>query len=132
MRRRLAILPALLLLASTPGRAEEPQKPTSESSFWMQKKLEYSERLLAGLASGDFEEIGQSARSMNALTRLERWGHAKQPGYRDELKAFQAANERILRAADKENLDEAADGFNQLTTSCVNCHKVVRDVKRLK
>jgi cytochrome c556 len=132
MRQSLAVLPTLLLLLGSVIRAEEPQKSASESSFWMQKKLEYSERLLAGLASGDFEEIGQSARSMNALTRLERWVHAKRPGYRDELKAFQAANERIIRAAEKGNLDEAAEGFSQLTTSCVNCHKVVRDVKRLK
>jgi cytochrome c556 len=67
---------------------------------------------------------------MNALTQLERWTHASLPGYRAQLKVFQEANERVIRAADKEDLDAAAEGFTQLTMSCVNCHKIVRDAKR--
>ena len=37
-----------------------------------------------------------------------------------------------IRAADKGDLDDATEGFRQLTTSCVNCHKVVRDVGRTR
>ncbi len=120
----------LVTLAASTALAEE--SGDSHASYWMKKKLEYSERLLSGLATEDFEEIGQSARSMNALTRLERWVHATQPSYREELKQFRSANERIIRAADKEDLEESLSGFKQLTTSCVNCHKLVRDVRRSK
>jgi hypothetical protein len=129
MRTGFAICVIWALLAALNAIGAESDREAGPS-YWMKKKLEYSERMLGGLASGDFEEIGQSARSMSVLTRLERWVHAKQSGYREQLKAFQSANERIILAADKEDLDGAAAGFSQLTTSCVNCHKIVRDAQR--
>ena len=129
MRYRTVLLAVTSLLAVVTVVAED-KKIDDSPSYWMKKKLEYSERILAGLASADFEEIGQSARSMSVLTRLERWVHASLPDYRAQLKIFQSANERIIHAADKEDLDGAAAGFLQLTTSCVNCHKVVRDAER--
>jgi hypothetical protein len=36
----------------------------------------------------------------------------------------------LIRQADKENLDGAALAYVQLTLSCVNCHKVVRDSRQ--
>ena len=91
----------------------------------MQKKLEYSGKILAGLAREDFEEIGKNARSMNALTQMEKWvrGTAE---YRTQLRIFQNANEQLIRMADEEKLDGAALAYVQLTLSCVNCHKAVR------
>jgi hypothetical protein len=129
LRYRPVFLATMSLFAIATVVAED-KKIDDSPSYWMRKKLEYSSRILAGLASADFEEIGQSARSMNVLTRLEKWVHASLPDYRAQLKTFQAANERIIHAADKEDLDGAAAGFLQLTTSCVNCHKVVRDAQR--
>jgi len=104
---------------------EDETKP----SFWMQKKLEYSEKMLGGLASGDFEAIGKSARSLNALSKIEKWVHGNTPEYRTQLRIFENANEQVIRMADKENLDGAALAYVQLTLSCVNCHKVVRDTR---
>ncbi|MGD9722944.1 MAG: hypothetical protein AB7O59_21220 [Pirellulales bacterium] len=120
---------AIVAIGISHASAAEPQRETGPS-YWMKKKLEYSERLLSGLASGDFGEIGQSARSMRALSHLERFGHASFPGYRAQLKHFETANDSIVTAADKEDLDGAAEGFVKLTMSCVHCHKVVRDVQR--
>ena len=48
-------------------------KEEDKGSFWMQKKLEYSEKILAGLATQDFEQVGKNARAMNALTQMEKW-----------------------------------------------------------
>ncbi len=113
---------ALLLPVGVWG-AENEDKETG--SFWMQKKLEYSGKILAGLAREDFEEIGKNARSMNALTQMEKWvrGTAE---YRTQLRIFQNANEQLIRMADEEKLDGAALAYVQLTLSCVNCHKAVR------
>jgi hypothetical protein len=126
MKTRLALAAVLVLfISASGGRAgdrEEEQKP----SFWMQKKLAYSERILAGLASEDFQEIGKNARSMNALGQLEKWVRANTPEYRTQLKLFQYANDQLIRMADDENLDSAALAYVQLTFSCVNCHKLVR------
>ena len=98
----------------------------------MKKKLEYSEKILGGLASADFQAIGKSARSLNALNQIEKWVHGNTPEYRTQLRIFQNANEQVIRMADKENLDGAALAYVQLTLSCVNCHKVVRDVAPAK
>ena len=45
--------------------AEDP-KPDEEPSFWMKKKMEYSEQILNGLAKEDYELIAKNARSMKA------------------------------------------------------------------
>jgi hypothetical protein len=47
------------------------------------------------------------------------------------LTLFQTANRELIRAAENENLDGATLAYLQLTLSCVNCHKVVRDLTRL-
>jgi cytochrome c556 len=98
-----------------------------ESSFWMKKKLQYSEQILAGLAKEDYEAIAKNARSMNMLSHMERWVRSSLPEYRAQLRIFENANQQLIRAADAEQLDGAALAYVQLTLSCVNCHKVVRD-----
>ena len=108
--------------------AEEEEK----MSFWMKKKLEYTEGVLVGLTSEDYEAIGKNARSMNALGYFEKWVRAGSNEYRSQLKIFQNANERLIRMADEENLDGAVLAYVQLTLSCVNCHKLVRDHNEAK
>jgi hypothetical protein len=102
-------------------------KEEDKGSFWMQKKLEYSEKILAGLATQDFEQVGKNARAMNALTQMEKWIRGGTPPYRAQLLIFQNANEQIIRMADEKRLDGAALACVQLALSCVNCHKVIRD-----
>lgn len=98
-----------------------------KGSYWMQKKLEYSEKILAGLAKEDFDQIAKNARSMKALSQMEKWVRAGMPEYRAQLGIFQNANQQIIRMAEEDKLDGAALAFVQLTLSCVNCHKVIRD-----
>jgi len=106
--------------------AQDPpeEKPTS---FWMQKKLEYSERILSGLATEDFEAIRKNASAMQNLNRIEgfvRRRNAKD--YRTQLQIFEYANGELIRSANQKNVEGAALAFTQLTLSCVNCHKVIR------
>lgn len=111
-----------LLLAEQPKGEAKPE----DTSFWMRKKLEYSGRILEGLAKEDYEEIGKAARSMRALTHMERWVRAGMPEYRTQLRNFERANDQLIRHADEKQLDGAALAYVQLTLSCVDCHKVIR------
>jgi hypothetical protein len=106
------------------------QEDQTQPSFWMQKKLEYSERILAGLVSRDFDRMAKTAHSMGALSHIEKWVHGNTKEYRAQLQVFQNANDQLERMAENENLDGAALAYVQLTLSCVNCHKVVRDGQR--
>jgi hypothetical protein len=115
--------------------AEEPAATAEQRhqpSFWMKKKLEYSEQILAGLTSEDFDRIRNSAKAMNALGHIENWVHASRPGYRAQLTIFHDANEQLIAEANDDDLDGATLAYVQLTLSCVNCHKVVRDTKSAK
>ena len=107
------------------------QKPgEAEPSFWMKKKLEFSQHILSGLATADFEQISKSASSMNKLSQIEKWTRrTNAEEYRTQLRIFRFANEDLVRQADKKNIDGAAMAFSQLTLSCVNCHKLMRDTK---
>jgi hypothetical protein len=93
----------------------------------MRLKLDYSRNILAGLASEDFDKIAKNAEAMQGMSRFEGFIRGKMPGYRSQLQVFQSANEELVRQAQKDNVEGAALAFTQLTISCVNCHKQLRD-----
>lgn len=102
----------------------DPKKPFG---FWMEKKLEYSQLMLKGLAIGDLELVNTKARQMRVLSRAEGWIRRGKPGYTAQLQAFNFANAEIERHAKAGNLEGAAMGFQQLTISCVSCHSILRN-----
>ncbi len=110
----------------------EPASPSATAdkpvSFWMEKKLEYSQEILRGLASGDLRDVADKAEQMRLLAKVEGWIRNRKPGYRAQFQAFQFANAEILRYARADNLDGATIAFQQLTISCVSCHKMLRDL----
>lgn len=130
-----------LVNQSSQSVADEPAKPVAKESakdhesaekpvsFWMEKKLEYTQEILRGLAVGDLETVAEKAEQMRVVSRIEGWVRNKKPGYRSQFQAFQLANAEILRNAKANNLDGATIGFQQLAVSCVSCHKILRDVE---
>ena len=98
-----------------------------QRSFWMEQKLRLSKGVLEGLANADFEAIGKNAEIMHGLNRVEAFVRRRTEGYRHQLRQFNIANKALLRASQEENLDGATLAFNQLTISCVNCHKHLRE-----
>jgi len=130
LTKRLQSTPvlALLLVLALPLRAQD--QPAQKSSIWMRQKVQASQAILTGLASADFQAIGQNAAAMSAMEQLEKWLRADSPGYRTQLRLFEFADRELIRAAREKNLDAATLAYNQLTISCVNCHKIVRDAVR--
>lgn len=108
-----------------PKPPEQP-KDDAKGSFWMEQKLEYSKRLMEGLARADFDSLVANGRAMHGLTQIEGFARGRVEGYRDHLRAFQFANEELIRHAEKDNLEGATLAFTQMTVSCVNCHNLIR------
>ena len=107
-----------------PSPAEQvEQKPIS---FWMEKKLEHSQAILRGLAMGDFEDVKYNASRLKVLNRVEGFVRRKNPNYRAHLNTFSRVSAEIERQAVKQNIEGATLAFNQLTVSCVDCHKSLR------
>lgn len=131
MKRLSFLLLAGLLIATSSGFAVEPkpEPKAEEASIWMKRKLEHSQKVFAGLAAGDFEQIAASSKSLDTLNTLEKFIRGRNPEYRTQLEIFRYANQQILKQAEAKNLDGATLAFNQLTLSCVNCHRQLRDSK---
>jgi cytochrome c556 len=135
MKSYLIVLTAVVFsvgaLSICPSSGQE-QKPSEQekSSVWMKKKLEFSQNILAGLTEADFDKVRANAEAMNFLGYLEKWFRADMPDYKRQVSYFEFANRELIRQAREKNLDGATLAYNQLTVSCVQCHKIVRDVKK--
>lgn len=138
MKRLVCLL--LIGLFSSLGWGVEPQTPRPTAtplgtdddvgettiSVWMEKKLEHSQAILRGLAMGDFQDVQYNASRLKVLNRVEGFVRRKNPDYRSHLNTFSRVIAEIERQAEKENIEGATLAFNQLTVSCVQCHKSLR------
>lgn len=107
----------------------DPKGEAHPPNIWMQQKLKHSQKIFAGMVEGDLFAVEDAAKHLMFLNRLEYFVHGKTKGYRTQLKQFQYANTEILKGAKEKNLDRVTLGYNQMTNSCVACHKQLRRSK---
>lgn len=122
----LTLLLGCSVLADDPVTKKSDKDKEKPMSFWMEKKLEYSQGMLRGLVVGDLDEVAERARQMRFVSKVEGWIRKGQPGYKAQLQAFDFANMEIERQAKAGKLEGTAMAFQQLTTSCVSCHAMLR------
>jgi len=118
-----------LSVCSSSGQ-EKKSTEQEKSSVWMKKKLEFSQTILSGLTESDFEKIRLNAEAMGILDHLEKWTGVGMPEYKRQVSSFELANRELIRQAREKNLFGATLAYNQLTVTCVQCHKIVRDAKK--
>ena len=126
MRRAVLVAASVCLLGFAATYAEDEPRG-DEPSIWMKQKLTYSQRILNGLATEDYELIEENATAMKGLSRIEGFVRGKTDGYRTHLKSFEFATNELIRNSEQKNLDGATLAFTQMTISCVNCHKEIRN-----
>lgn len=114
---------------TSPAAQEEVPKVTAEKpmSFWMEQKLSISKSMLEALTKGDFDRLALEADRMRMLGRIEGFVRRKNENYRLQLRNFEFANLELVRMAKRKNAEGAALAFNQLTSSCVACHVMLRE-----
>jgi hypothetical protein len=134
---KTSIVLLLVLLACIWNMAQGKDQPDKEVTAgqgsrtfnsWMQEKLENSQAIFAAMAVADFEMIEESSERLSTVGSLEGFVRKGYPGYRTQLSTFQFAVNDIREQAAKKNIEGVALGFHQLTLSCVNCHKQLRNV----
>jgi hypothetical protein len=127
---RLSVVLALLFgFLAMSGHGEEPKKDKEKVSDLMQKKLKHSQKILEGVAIGDFKKIGDSADELVLISRDAEWKIVKTPRYELLSNQFRDNAEDLIKKAKDKNLDGAALAYVDLTLTCVKCHKYVRDEK---
>ena len=97
----------------------------------MEMKLDYAEKILAGLVTHDFDLIVKSSESLKLVSLRHPKGWEKKSEDDDVYEHFrmefmrQAA--RLEEEARKENLAGAAYFQQNLTATCIACHDYIRD-----
>ena len=111
-----------------PSADDDAPKVTSEKSmsFWMAKKLELSKAILESLTTGDFDAMAKDAEQMQRLGRMEGLVR-RNKDYQTQMQSFRLANQELIRHSLRKNVEGATLAFNQLTTSCVACHTMLRE-----
>jgi hypothetical protein len=137
MRKATFVLVVATLASVLPtlsGQGGEPRKKTDEEKLHalMQKKLESSQKILEGLALGDFDKIGKHADELIQNSKQAEWHVMKTPPYQVQSNEFRRIAEALGKSAKDKNLDGAALNYVDLTLTCVKCHKYVREVRMTK
>jgi hypothetical protein len=105
------------------------KQPSESMSFWMKKKLDFSKNVLEGIALGDFDKVVQNAQTLRSLSKIEAFVRRDTPGYRQQVVQFEHSLDELIRTGRKENVEGATLAFHQLTVSCVQCHRQLREAK---
>jgi len=103
---------------------ETKEQPTS---YWMAKKLDFSKSILEALTMADFKKLEENAHKMRVLGKVEGFVRRKNEAYRTQLQTFDTANAELIRQAQRRSPEGALTAFNQLTSSCVACHVLLRE-----
>lgn len=121
----------LVLLSGSPPLGQEPKEEVKKkASIWMKTKLELSRNIMGALTEGNFEEIEKNAHGLNVTGLLEALFRSKRTDYQQQVHMFFFANQELIRQAQAKNLYGATLAYNQLTTTCVQCHQIIRDAKK--
>ncbi len=124
-----AVLTVAAILCFASWGQAEPKQPLKD---FMQIKLSHSQKVLEGLVREDYDLIGKHAQEMSLLSLAETWQVITTPEYVEFSRKFRRAADKLADMAKKKNLDQATTAYNQVTTSCVECHKYVRQVQLAK
>lgn len=106
-------------------------KPLDTATI-MELKLKYSKEILAGLAREDFAVIEKQASDLVLLSHESNWQVLQSFEYQRHSADFRRFATALAKDARDRNLDAATLSYLQLTTSCTQCHKYVRDVQAPK
>lgn len=117
----VVVLGLLLLSAQAGG---EPRKDNR-----MKRKLESSQKVLEGVAVGDYKLIEKHAEELLIISKEAGWKVLKTPEYELYSNDFRRHAESLMKSGREKNLDASALTYVELTLTCVKCHKYVREVR---
>jgi hypothetical protein len=120
-------------LTLLPGLCEPGEGPDKNKvSALMQRKLQQSQKVLEGVALGDFDKIARHGEELLDISKASEWRVVPTPRYQTYTAEFQRTAENLIKHAKDKNLDAAALAYVELTLSCVKCHKHVREVRMVR
>jgi hypothetical protein len=111
------------------GQSDEPKEPNKASKLLMQEKLAHAQKVLEGVTMKKFDLIENHAEKLISLSNMAEWKKLQTPEYSLHSDEFRRTASNMVKMAKDKNLDGAALAYVQMTMSCVECHKYVREVR---
>ena len=127
-RARSSIICSIVLLttiAMVVGFLSRVEGQTVQTKQVMQQKLAQSQQLLGAVVTSNWAVLTQRTQALESLTRQPGWQFLQTPEYRNYTAAFEKATQALAAAAQQRDQRTAATAYNQLVTSCVECHRYV-------
>ena len=98
----------------------------------MDEKLGYSQQLLEAIIFEDFHAVEGIADELHLLSELSSWDVILSPEYTRRSLEFQRVADRLAEVAADKNLDGLALGYVELTLQCFQCHRYMRETRRVE
>lgn len=107
---------------------EEGEKKPRPLAKFMRGKLSSAQQVLEGLVTEDFDKIDKAALHMLTMAAAEEWRVSEDPLYAHHSEAFRKVAKSLRKRSADRDIEGAALQYVQLTLSCIECHRFVRDV----
>jgi hypothetical protein len=127
MNSHFLLVPLILalLLAGTKFTYAQAEKESGVKTA-MRQKVAYSQQVLVGITLEDYGLIAKNAEKLVELSNKTNWYSRQVPEYELFLNEFRRNAQELMKAGQQKNLDAASLAYGQMTLSCVNCHKFIR------
>lgn len=132
----LSLLISLVLLKPSPTQAQAQDSSSNSSADSnnitkesMELKLEASKKILEGIVREDFKLIALQAARLKQLSQSASWQWRQSDDFKLFTSVYRRSADKLMQAAQEKNLDLASLEYFQLTTSCVNCHRYMRETR---
>lgn len=104
---------------------------TTHGDKWMLFKLTSSQAMFTELTRGNLKGVAKHARASTVVDALEYWLRGKEfrqrSEYHKQLNKYQFSVRELARHAEDDNIDGALESWLDVSRSCVQCHKLLRD-----
>jgi len=132
----LAVVALALGLGAVRGHGDEPKKDDKKPDpkkvqELMHKKLEYSQKVLEGLAINDLKTVIENAEELRRVRKEAAWRVIPTAEYELWGDEFNRSLEGMIKAAKDKNLEAAKLDYLGMTMACFHCHTYVRDMKKV-
>lgn len=109
----------------------QKEPPEAEESALMMAKLGSTQRIVEGLVSKDFSSIHKGAKELIKICKAGEWRAHQDDVYGHYRRELSLQAEKLMIAAERENIDAAAYAYIQSLTTCISCHDYCRDVLKI-
>jgi hypothetical protein len=102
-----------------------------EQGALMLAKLASSQKIVNGLVTKDFGQIGRGASELVRICNATEWAARGDQIYAHHRAELRRQSQKLVKMAQEQNLDGAAFSYMHSLTTCISCHEYCRDVLRI-